>query len=266
MNSLDLIDARMAEVLDTLRQRAEPFAIATIIRTAGVTAAKPGAKALLDGDGSIRHGWIGGGCTKGALKRSVVKAMQDGKPQLISVAPEEALSQQGVSPGDEVDGVQFSSNGCPSEGTIDIFVEPCFPKPFLVIYGNSPVAVGLQELATRLGWEANIQDIEQDLAPLGSGQSRMIVIATQGQGDFAALQKSLADKTKYIAFVGSRKKYAALGKHLIAAGFEPDRVNAVHAPAGLNIGAVTPEEIALSILAELTQLRRHELAGEVNGP
>ena len=94
----------------------------------------------------------------------------------------------------------------------------------------------------------------------------MIVIATQGQGDFAALQKSLADKTKYIAFVGSCKKYAALGKHLIAAGFEPDRVNAVHAPAGLNIGAVTPEEIALSILAELTQLRRHELAGEVNGP
>ena len=260
MMTSELIAAQMSEALSTLRQRAEPFAIATIVRTAGATAAKPGAKALLGADGSIQHGWLGGGCTKVALKRAVIQAMQDGKPKLISVAPEEVLSQKGLSAEDEVEGVRFSRNGCPSEGTVDIFVEPCLPKPDLVIFGNSPVAVGLQDLAIRLDWGAHLHDIAETLESLGAGRRRMIVIATQGQGDFAALQKSLTVQADYVAFVGSGKKYAALSKKLLASGFDPEQVKAVHSPAGLNIGAVTPEEIALSILAELVQLRRCDLA------
>lgn len=252
MTPAELTSPELADVAQRLRNRRQPFAFATIVRTAGTTAAKPGAKAILDAEGQILHGFLGGGCTRGAVRRAVVQALEHGAPQLISVQPEEQLTARGVTAGAAVEGVTYARNGCPSRGTIDIFIEPCLPMPELVVLGGSPVAEALAHLAPQFHWQ-----VSRDLTGQGALQGlRCITIATQGQGDLDALQAALATDAAHVAFVGSGKKFASLSLKLLQAGVEEARLARVSAPAGLNIGAVTPEEIALSILAELVQLRR----------
>lgn len=243
-----------------LQEGEDCFAIATIVRTAGTTSAKPGAKALMREDGTILEGWLGGGCVRGAIKDATLRAYATGQPQFISVAPEENLTEKGVRAGYDVDGVHFARNGCPSKGTIDIFIEPYLPTPDLLVFGASPVAEKLIELASQFGWAVSVASADAPLAPRASGRGRYLVIATQGQGDLAALKTGLADPVDYIAFVGSSKKFASLSEKLVASGTDPEQIALVRAPAGLNIGAVTPSEIALSILAELTCVKRDLLA------
>lgn len=251
MTPAEVLSDDLAQAAQDMRARDEPFAFATIVRTAGSTAAKPGAKALLSADGTIVQGWLGGGCTRGAVKRAALQALRDGKPQLVSVAPEELLAEKGVAAGDTVDGLQFAQNGCPSRGTIDIFIEPCIPLPRLVVMGSSPVAQALGTLAPQFHWS-----VAGNPAEAKPHQPGFVVVATQGQGDLDALKAALSATPGYVAFVGSRRKYAALAAKLEAAGFDRSVIDSVRAPAGLDLGAVTPEEIALSILAELVQARR----------
>ena len=251
MTPAEILSTDLAEAAQALRDRDEPFAFATIVRTAGSTAAKPGAKALLSADGTILQGWLGGGCTRGAVKRAALRALQDGTPQLVSVAPEDLLAEKGVAAGDEVDGTQFARNGCPSRGTVDIFIEPCMPSPQLVVMGTSPVAQALGTLAPQFHWSVSPTPGQNK-----QHQRCFVVVATQGQGDLDALKAALSAQPTYVAFVGSRRKYAALAEKLAAAGFEQSAIDRVQAPAGLDLGAVTPEEIALSILAQLVQNRR----------
>ena len=262
MMAKKLLDDDMSEAIDGLRSRQEAFALATIIRTAGATAAKPGAKAVLDAQGQILFGWIGGGCARSAVRKAVLRAINDDTPQLVSITPEDVLSEKGLSSGDESEGMRFARNGCPSKGTIDIFIEPCLPHPELIIFGASPVARALSALAPRFDWSVsnNTQSNHFAIKPLAKHHA--IVIATQGQGDLQALRASLLASEGFLAFVGSHKKYQTLAIKLIESGLPEDRVRAVQAPAGLDIGAVTPEEIALSILAGLTQLRRKAFRGK----
>ncbi|MEO1308352.1 MAG: XdhC family protein [Pseudomonadota bacterium] len=255
------MDDDLSRAMSDLRARQEPFAFATIVRTAGSTAARPGAKALLGADGTILHGWLGGGCTVGAVRKAAVEAFRTGGPTLVSVAPEDLLAEQGVAAGDEVDGKRFARNGCPSKGSVDIFIEPCVPLPQLVIWGVSPVAQALADLAERFQWDLTPIDPEDSLAPAAAGQRRFAVVATQGKGDLAALRSALASGAEHVSFVASRKKFAALAVKLRDAGLSDPAIDAVQAPAGLDIGAVTPEEIALSLLAELTALRRARSKG-----
>ncbi len=251
MTPAEILSSDMAEVAQKMRDKDEPFAFATIVRTAGPTAAKPGAKALLSADGTILHGWLGGGCTRGAVKRAALQALRDGTPQLVSVAPEDLLAEKGVATGDEVDGTLFASNGCPSRGAVDIFVEPCLPLPQLVVMGASPVAQSLGLIAPQFHWAVT------DTPQLGAPHRKcFVVVATQGQGDLDALKTALNAQAAYVAFVGSRRKFASLAEKLTKAGFEQSTIDKVKAPAGLDLGAVTPEEIALSILAQLVQDRR----------
>jgi xanthine dehydrogenase accessory factor len=251
MTPAEVLSTDLAEAAQELRARDEPFAFATIVRTAGATAAKPGAKALLSADGTILQGWLGGGCTRGAVKRAALEALKNGVPQLVSVAPEDLLAEKGVMPGDEVDGTRFARNGCPSRGTVDIFIEPCLPTPQLVVVGASPVAQALSALAPQFHWSVS-STIAQGAQPV----PRFVVVATQGQGDMDALKSAFAANAEYIAFVGSRKKYASLADKLADAGIAQAAIDNVEAPAGLDLGAVTPEEIALSILAQLVKVRR----------
>jgi xanthine dehydrogenase accessory factor len=254
MTFFEALPTDMADVVSDLRRSEQPFAFATIVRTAGATAAKPGAKAVLSADGTILHGWLGGGCTRGAVKRAALEALQSGTPQLISVAPEELLAEKGVTAGEELDGTKFARNGCPSKGSIDIFIEPYVPVPVLTVIGGSPVAEALARLAPQFQWAVSAEIPEAHPA-----RKSVIVIATQGAGDLDALSRALDAAPDYVAFVGSRRKYAALSEKLAAKGATPEAIAAVNAPAGLDIGAVTPEEIALSILAELVQFRRRAL-------
>ena len=174
MSPAEILDTDLAEAAQGLRARQVPFAFATIVRTAGATAAKPGAKALLSADGTIVHGWLGGGCTRGAVKRAALEALQSGAPQLISVAPEDLLAEKGVAPGESVDGTRFARNGCPSRGTVDIFIEPCLPMPELVVMGTSPVAQALSTLAPQFHWSVTSALVADSIATA----QKFIVIAT----------------------------------------------------------------------------------------
>jgi len=261
------------EVMDLVAQMKadeQIFVLATVVRTVSVTAAKAGAKAIIRPDGTIVAGWIGGGCAKGAVLKAAREALADGEPRMVSVRPENLLAELGVKPGETREGVRFASNMCPSKGTMDIFVEPVLPHPSLVILGASPVALSLAAQARPLGYHVTLAAPAVDLAgtpdvdvliggfALGElhDAKRFVVVSTQGKGDETALRSALATKAAYHAFVGSRRKMAALREKLVAQGVDAALIDRVKAPAGLDLGAITPEEIAMSILAEITLERR----------
>lgn len=268
---------RFESRLSSLQATGEPFAIATVVRTVDATSAKPGAKAIVLADGTIAEGWIGGGCARSAVGKAGAAAIKAGQPQFISLRPEELLAAEGVVPGEERAGVRFARNGCPSKGSMDIFVEPVLPRPRLVVFGAGPVAMALADLAGRFdmhrvlaapglgpGMAEGVADQVQDGFALEAGAAgqRFVVVATQGRGDEAGLRAALASGAGYVAFVGSRRKFATLAARLRGDGVDEAALARVKAPAGLDIHAITPEEIALSILAEITMRRR---AGEREG-
>lgn len=262
MTPAELTDTDMASLAKEMRARGEPFAIATVVRTLGATAAKPGAKALLDGEGAILQGWVGGGCVRGALAKAVKRALKDAAPQLVSLHPQDLLDEKGLTAGEDVDGVRFARNGCPSKGSMDIFVELILPLPELVIYGDAPVAQSLARLAEQFQWAVTVGDPDTMASDPSQGETRMIVVASQGKNDLACLKQALEIRAEFVAFVGSHRKFAALSQTLITRGVAPADLARVQAPAGLAIGAVTPDEIALSILAQLTQVRRRHHRSE----
>ncbi len=257
----------IVQTVAALQDAGEAFVVATVVRTVSVTAAKAGAKAVIRADGVISEGWIGGGCARGAVLRAAREALADGQPRLISVSPEDVLTAQGVAPGQTRDGVQFARSMCPSKGTMDVFIEPVIPRPEMVVCGTSPVALALIALGPQFGFavagSAGSADLgtypggtrtfaDHIIAP--SNADRYVVVATQGRGDEAALRAALTTPATYRAFVGSRAKTAALSARL--ADVSPDALSVLHAPAGLDLGAITPEEIALSILAQMVVHRR----------
>lgn len=258
------------DMVATLKSRGEPFALATVVRTVSVTAAKAGAKAVIRPDGSITEGWIGGGCARAAVLKAARESIADGRPRLISIQPKDLLEEHGVVAGQEKDGVKFASNMCPSQGSMDVFVEPVLPKPTLMIFGASPVAVALADIAPRFGYRVVVcappedqklfadadQRIEGFASPVVGDGQRYVVVSTQGRGDEAALRAALSIDAEHIGFVGSAKKMAALRKNLLESGMPAERFNRLKGPAGLDLGAITPEEIALSILAEILVIRR----------
>jgi xanthine dehydrogenase accessory factor len=250
--------------------KGEAFAMATVVRTLSITAAKAGAKALITQDGGIEEGWIGGGCARAAVVKAARQCLIDGRSRLVSIAPQDGLDALGVAPGDDKDGFLFAKNACPSQGTMDIFVEPVLPKPRLLVLGASPVAVALAAIAPSFGYSVTVAAQPDELGRFAEGSQRceglaqppslgagaFVVVSTQGAGDRAALKSAAAMPARYRAFVGSRRKAETLRRDLVAEGMPAEALAGIKAPAGLDIAAVTSEEIALSILAEVTAVRR----------
>jgi xanthine dehydrogenase accessory factor len=254
-----------------LRQaQGQTFALATVVRTVSVTAAKAGAKALIGPDGSIEEGWIGGGCARAAVVKAARQCMADGQSRLVSIAPKDALAQLGAAVGEERGGVFFAKNSCPSQGTMDIFVEPVLPSPRLLILGASPVAVALANLGPSMGFDVavaaapeeherfapGVQRLVGVAAPAEAGENAFVVVSTQGAGDRAALKSAAGMNARYRAFVGSRRKAETLRSELAKEGVSEEALAAIKAPAGLDISAISADEIALSILAEMVAVRR----------
>jgi xanthine dehydrogenase accessory factor len=269
--------ARPDDILANISSRkiaGESFVLATVVRTVAATAAKAGAKAVILPDGTISQGWIGGGCARAAVLKAARDCLADGKSRLVSVQPEEVLEGQGHKSGEEQGGVRFAKNMCPSQGTMDIFVEPVLPRPQVVICGSSPVAVAVADLAKRSGFAVIVcapaaeqsvfaeadQRIEGFALPVGEAASRYVVVSTQGRGDEAALLAALAIDADHVAFVGSHRKAEALKAALVKRGVAVERLARLKAPAGLDLGAITPDEIAISILAEIVAVRRGKQA------
>jgi xanthine dehydrogenase accessory factor len=254
-----------------LRQaKGQTFALATVVRTVSVTAAKAGAKALIGPDGSIEEGWIGGGCARAAVVKAARQCMADGQSRLVSIAPKDALAELGAAAGEERGGVFYAKNSCPSQGTMDVFVEPVLPSPRLLILGASPVAVALARLAPSMGFDVAVAAAPEEHQRFDSGVSRLlglsppketgddayVVVSTQGGGDRAALKSAAAMDARYRAFVGSRRKAETLRGELAKEGVSEEALAAIKAPAGLDICAISADEIALSILAEMVAVRR----------
>jgi len=253
-----------------LKNAGEAFVLATVVRTVAATAAKAGAKAIIRSDGTIMDGWIGGGCARGAVLKAARDAIADGEPRFVSVQPEDMLAELGVSAGTEKQGVRFARNMCPSKGTMDVFIEPVLPAPGIVVLGSSPVAVALADIAPRFGYSVTVCAPAEEQGFFAAADARIdgfmleaaetadkyLVVSTQGRGDEAALSAALSVPSAHVAFVGSKAKAAALGEKLAGKGVDEIRLARLKAPAGLDIGAITPDEIALSILAEITELRR----------
>jgi xanthine dehydrogenase accessory factor len=258
------------DIISTRKSTGVPFALATVVRTVAATAAKAGAKAVILPDGTISEGWIGGGCSRAAVLKAARDAIADGKSRLVSVQPPDELEGHGHQAGEEEGGVRFAKNMCPSQGTMDIFVEPVLPRPQVVICGSSPVAVAIADLAKRSGYAVTVcapvaeqaafadadRRIEGFALPVDEAAARYVVVSTQGRGDEAALAAALAVDVDYVAFVGSRKKAESLKAALARRGVAAERLAKLKAPAGLDLGAITPDEIAISILAEIVAVRR----------
>lgn len=263
------------DLMAKLKSSEEAFVLATVVRTVSVTAAKAGAKAIIRPDGTIAAGWIGSGCARGAVLRAATQSLRDGKARLVSIQPGDLLAELGVKPGEARGGVQFARNMCPSQGTMDVFIEPMLPRPSLIVFGASPVALALAAQARPLGFNVTLAGPMDDLVEVPDvdhlvdgfaiepdGRETYLVVSTQGRGDEAALKAAVAAKADYVGFVGSHRKMASLKRELTEDGIEPTALDRVKGPAGFDLGAITPEEIALSVLAEIISIRRRGQRGE----
>lgn len=268
MGPFDIFDA-----VERLRQSGRPFCIATVVRTADVTSAKAGAKAAVTENGEI-IGHLGGGCVQGAVRKAAQEALGSGQTRLIRVKPSEKV----VSLADE-DGVRVFKSGCPSGGTVDVLIEPYELSPMVVVFGATPIAQAIAAHGLLAGYRVAVPDgveapagaarfAEADLGPLGLGERDFVVVASQGRGDLACLRAALESPARRVSMVASRKKAETLVARLWAEGMAPERTERLKSPAGLDIKAIDPHEIALSVLAEIVVWRnmdRKERAGEGQG-
>lgn len=253
MKPTTLSTASIEDVQRELRASGTPFAVATVVRTVDATSAKPGSKAVLTADGEIVEGWVGGGCARGAIARAAKSAIAKGEPVLVALRPDDTLRAEGVEACDVRDGMVYERNGCASEGSMDIYVEAFVLAPRLVVVGDGPVAHALRGLASGFDFRLSSSIPQEAEAEIGNA---FVVVATQGRGDAAALEAAVRAAPIYLAFVGSQRKAQKLKDKLSEKGASKDVLDRVFAPAGLDIGAATPEEIALSILAQVVAVRR----------
>ncbi len=247
-----------------------PFALVTVVRCESPTSAKPGAKAVVEPDGVIQ-GWIGGGCAQPAVIKMAKQALKDGQPRLIRISPSKST--------DIDEGILDFGMTCHSGGTLDIFIDPIIPRPVLLIIGASPTAQSLSTLAQKVGFSvtAAFPGADRELFPDAeriidgldvnshlSCKPSFVVVATQGKRDEQGLEAALSTGADFIAFVASERKADKLKDYLKERGHDGEKVDAILSPAGIEIGAITPEEVALSVLAGLVKERRQ--LGHVDTP
>jgi xanthine dehydrogenase accessory factor len=245
------------------RATGRPFAVVTVVRTADATSAKAGAKALVTEAGEIL-GHVGGGCVQGAIRRAAKEALATGAVSTIRVKP-----AADVVSAFDADGTPLAKSGCPSGGTIELLIEPYSPPPAVVVAGASPVAAAIGRMAMAAGYRvvhaALAEDIglipgastaaDFDLAPLSLTEADFVVVAAQGKRDLDALRAALRSPARYVSMVASGRKARTLMEKLRAEGMAEQNLARLKSPAGLDLGGVDPEEIAVSVIAEIVQTR-----------
>jgi xanthine dehydrogenase accessory factor len=248
----DLLDL----VLD-LRNRREAYALATVVEIAGSASAKPGAKAVIKHDGTLLAGWAGGGCAEATVRQAALDSLREGQPRVVEIALD-----------DEVLGT-----GMPCGGSMRVYVEPVRPCPVLWVLGHGRVAECLSRFGSTLGFRIIVSDapapdqarypdaaeiIGDDYAYelLTPRAEDVVVVATQHKGDHISTVRALRSPARVIAVIASRKRARLILDFLRQEGFTDEELARIYAPAGLDLGAREPEEIALSVLAEVVMLRR----------
>jgi xanthine dehydrogenase accessory factor len=246
-----------------LSRRGEPFVLATVVWRRAPSSGKEGSTALITPDRRVR-GWLGGACAEPTVIRESLKALEEGTPRLLFLGPPEELGARGR------DGVVTVPIACQSEGALEVYVEPVLPQPHLVVIGRSPAVGTLASMADTLGWRTVVVDegglaedypaadrvfTTLDLSEADVTERSVIVVATQGHYDEAALEAALATPAAYVGLVASRRRAEAVLGYLRDRGVSDAQLVRVHAPAGLDLGKVAHEEIAVAILAELVKER-----------
>jgi xanthine dehydrogenase accessory factor len=236
-------------LVQELEAKGEAYAVATVVSRRPPVSSHVGDKAVIRADGAL-VGWIGGSCSQPVVRREAQEALRDGKPRLVRllVDAEESAAE----------GVKAVPMACPSGGEVEIFIEPRLRSPRLVAIGETPLIRALAEMAPVVGFAVTTLDGVSQTIPAAD----FVVIASAGHYDEDGVAAALKSGAGYIALVASRKRAAAVFAYLRDAGVTEAELARVRNPAGLDLGPGTQEEIALSILAELVQVR-HSLAAPV---
>ncbi len=248
-----------------LAQREEPFVLAVVVRRQPASSSQAGDMALITAAG-VFHGWLGGSCTQPTVVREAQRALAEGEPRLVVLAPDPETERR--------PGVAVFPMTCNSGGTVEIYLEPVLPAPRLVVFGVSPTARALAKLGKAMGYSVVAVDpaAEPDLFPdadqvlTDPGRSprlfapshgpRYAVVATLGERDEPAIRDALAMTPDYLGVVASRRRFSQMREVLLSTGVTAAAIDSIRSPAGLNIKAERPEEIALSILAEIVEQQR----------
>ncbi|MEO1227793.1 MAG: XdhC family protein [Myxococcota bacterium] len=257
----------MSDVAAALAERGEAYVTALVVRAVAPTSAKPGDRAVITSEGVV-HGWIGGSCAEPTVRREAAAALVDGQPRLVHITPEPPSS-------DDRSGLVVVPMTCYSGGALEVFIEPHPAKPSLVVCGNSPVAQALVDLGRRLGFLTSVLDLSERPELVGADRvgrklsvledwvsdESFVVVASHGTFDEESLEAALRWGPAYLGMVTSARRFSSLRAGLARRGVSAEALDRVRAPAGLDLGATTPEEIALSILAEVTARRRGRASG-----
>ena len=235
-------EEKLDRVAGELKAQGLAYALVTVVRTVAPTSAYVGAQAIVAADGSL-HGWIGGGCAKGVVIAAATKTLASGLPKLVRISNDQTVEEEGI---------EQHAMRCASNGTIELFIQPFVERPGLCVLGSTPAADEVRFLAERLGIKVGSEPAE---API-------VLVATQGEGDEAALQAALESNAGQVLMIASARKAERLRAAMLARGVPAERVAALRAPVGPDIGASTPAEIALAAVAEVVRLRRERRAPE----
>ena len=223
-----------------------PFVLATVVRAERPTSARSGAKAIVTADGEFA-GFVGGTCVKPAVRRESLRALADGTPRLLRISPDSP--PEGA---ETEEGVLEEHMACVSGGALDIHLEPYLPSRRLLLAGNSPIVESLAALGEALGMEVRTAEPGEELA--GAAEGAFVVVAGHGEGEWEALKAGLTGgQARYVGLVASPRRAAAVRERLAGLGVSEEDAARLRSPAGLDIGAATPGEIALSILAQIVE-------------
>lgn len=259
----------LIQAAEELTQAGMPFALATVVYRKAPVSAHIGDKAIITAEGRL-IGWIGGSCSQGVVRREGQAAIASGRPRLLRLTPE---------PDGEpaADGLSTVPMTCPSGGEMEIYIEPQVLAPQVVAVGGTPLVRALGQLAPVLGFDVTLvgERGEHDgaegvqvltlpeLQHQSLGANAFVVVASAGHYDEEALLAALQTSVPYIALVASRRRAEAVLEVLAGSGCSSEQLQRVRAPAGLALGAVTQEEIALSVLAEIVQEYRQRQQQQV---
>jgi xanthine dehydrogenase accessory factor len=236
------VEARAAE----LRRDRVPFVHARVVRAERPTSAKPGDEAVVLPDGTI-EGFVGGACAESTVRAQGLSLLDSGESLLLRISASGDAGDPGAS---EPEGTLTVVNPCLSGGTLEIFLEPVIPAPTIAVHGESPIATALAVLAERVGFE--VVESGGSVGGVAGAAPAAVVVASHGRNEERVLEAAVRAGAQYVGLVASRKR----GEAVVAAlDLDDARRASVHTPAGLDIGARTPREVALSILAEIVARR-----------